>query len=156
MQVTDRELDLARSGNRMNISPAPRFGAHRELAMQVGRFILVGLLNTAVGLVLVYINIFVFGMGEIWGNFAGYVMGLLLAFSIHRNWTFRARNGLWSGGLKYVLAFAISYAMNLACVLGLRRLGVSVALAQAGGVVPYVVSFFLLSRYVVFAAPRRQ
>ena len=124
-----------------------------ELIGQILRFCVVGAMNTLVGLLAIYVNLFVFGMGDLAANLFGYVFGLLFGFFFHRNWTFRARHATWFGALKYALAFAVSYGMNLVCVLALRRMDVASALAQAGGVVPYVVSFFLLSRYMVFRQP---
>jgi putative flippase GtrA len=127
----------------------------RDIALQASRFIAVGLMNTGIGLVLVYVSIYVFGMGQLWGNFAGYILGLIFSFLFHRNWTFRSKSNFWSSGVKFILAFVISYGMNIACVIYVRHLGVAPALAQAAGVVPYVFSFFLLSRYVVFREPHQ-
>jgi len=122
----------------------------REVIGQITRFCVVGAMNTLVGLLAIYINIYVFGMGDVTANLCGYIFGLLFGFFFHRNWTFRARGRPWFGAVKYALAFAIAYAVNIVCVLSLRKMGVLSVWAQAGGVVPYVVSFFLLSRYMVF------
>lgn len=130
-------------------------GKVRELVLQMCRFVLAGLVNTGVGLAFVYINIYGFGMGQLWGNFTGYVLGLFLAFSLHRSWTFRSRNSISQGLIKYLFAFAIAYGMNLVCVVFFQRMGVHPAIAQATGVVPYVITFFVLSRYVVFAESKR-
>jgi putative flippase GtrA len=126
-------------------------GALNRLIDEAARFGLVGILNTAVGLAAIYVNIFIFEMNEIAGNLLGYIVGLLFGFAFHRNWTFRATTRVTTGFLKYLLAFAMAYGVNLACVLGLRKLGLGPAWAHASGVVPYVVVFFLLSRYMVFA-----
>jgi putative flippase GtrA len=121
-----------------------------ETVGQIARFCVVGAMNTLVGLLAIYVNIYIFGMGNVTGNLCGYIFGLLFGFFFHRNWTFRARTTVWVAGLKYALAFAIAYLVNISCVLALLRMGVLPVWAQAGGVIPYTISFFLLSRFVVF------
>ena len=122
-----------------------------EVIGQIVRFCVVGAMNTLVGLLAIYLNMYVFGMSDVTANLCGYIFGLLFGFLFHRNWTFRARNRPFVGVVKYVVAFVIAYTVNIACVMGLLRLGVPSFWAQAGGVVPYVIIFFLLSRYMVFS-----
>ncbi|MCB1894732.1 MAG: GtrA family protein [Zoogloeaceae bacterium] len=112
------------------------------LADELGRayrFALVGALNTAVGLGLIFLAKYAAGFGDGPANAIGYSVAFGLSFTVNRSWTFR-HSGAWR------LAFARSlvvvggaYACNLATVLGLIASGVQADLAQASGVVPYVL-----------------
>lgn len=66
-------------------------------------------------------------------------------------WTFdyRGRNATAAG--KFLLAFAISYGVNLVTVwLLIEQASVNSYLAQALGIPPYTICLFLLSKLVVF------
>jgi hypothetical protein len=52
---------------------------------------------------------------------------------------------------RFLTAFAVAYFLNLLTVFGFRDIvGLNSYLAQASGVIPYTISFYLLSAYYVF------
>lgn len=116
------------------------------------RFLLVGVVNTMVGLSVIYGAKFFLGAGDVPANVAGYAIGLCVSFLLNKRWTFHHQ-----GRIHYVLvgkflgAFLIAYAANLTTVmLCIEVLGVNSYLAQLLGIAPYTTTFFLLSRFVVF------
>jgi len=117
------------------------------------RFAVVGVGNTALGLAVIYVGIRL-GYPDFLANIAGYIAGLLVGFSYNRNWTFRSEIGIVAGMTRYLLAFVVAYSLNLTVVLSLRHTGVAALWAHTVGVIPYTISFFLISRYFVFAQPR--
>lgn len=115
------------------------------------RFLAVGLVNTAVGLGMIFALKALAGWGDIQANIAGYAAGLVTSFVLNRRWTFM-HDGDWSGALlRFVAVFAIAYAANLLLLLHLRDgWGVNAYLAHALATVPYTLLFFAGSRWFAF------
>jgi putative flippase GtrA len=117
------------------------------------RFLLAGIANTAVGLLVVIACAQGLGWSPYAANAAGYVAGLTIGFLLNRGWTFADRRKVMATAPRYALAFAISYAANLAALAtGLHVMALPAALAQALALSTYSLLFFLLCRYFVFAA----
>ena len=114
------------------------------------RFLTVGMLNTAVGLSVIYVAKFLGGVGDIAANLSGYTVGLLLSFGLNSKWTFKYDGILLPAFAKFVAVFASAYLLNVGCVLGAIHFGVNSYLAQALGIVPYTAFTYLLSRHFVF------
>jgi putative flippase GtrA len=115
------------------------------------RFLGVGVLNTLVGLTLIYLARFGLGWADVPANILGYAVGLTVSFSLNRRWTFRHEGRLLSAQLRFLAAFAVAYAANLAALLLLTRgLGVASIVAHPAGMVVYTSIFYILSRYFVF------
>ncbi len=121
------------------------------LHIQFAKFIIVGALNTALGLAVIFAAKALLGWGDLAANASGYSVGLLASFVLNRAWTFRDRGDVSPALVRFLGAFALAYVANLATVFGLRDLAnVDSYLAQAAGVVPYTALFFLASRAFVF------
>jgi putative flippase GtrA len=130
--------------------------AQRVLQHSAVRFCLVGLVNTAVGLGLIYACKFLLGFADVPANAAGYVIGLMVSFTLNSRWTFRYDGPVWPAALRFLLTFVISYTANIATALLLiDGAGVNSYLAHAIAVVPYTTTFYLLSRFMVFASGMR-
>lgn len=127
----------------------------RTLGPQFIRFIVVGVLNTAAGLAVIFAAKAFLGWGDLLANVAGYGVGLIASFALNRAWTFRDRGRIRPALLRFVAAFAVAYAANLATVFGLRDgFAIDSYLAQAAGIVPYTLLFFAASRLFVFLDPQ--
>lgn len=121
------------------------------------RFGLVGVVNTLVGLFVIYFAMAVLRFGDVEANVLGYAVGLTVSFALNKRWTFAHAGRVLPTAFRFAGAFFVSYALNLATVLLLRdRFGVDPYIAQAAGMPPYTVAFFLLSRYFVFQGARRR
>ena len=115
------------------------------------RFLAVGLGNTLAGLLVIYAAKGFFGVGDVVANVCGYAVGLTLSFILNKTWTFRHRGDFVISAVRFLLSFAVSYALNLATVLGaIHLLDINSYLAQALGIPPYTIAFYLLSKHFAF------
>lgn len=115
------------------------------------RFVLVGILNTGVGLALIFFAKAMLGWGDLASNGFGYSVGLAISFLLNRNWSFGHRGAVFPALYRFALVFLVAYSTNLIAVFGLRDLaGSNAYLAQAAGVIPYTYVFYLGSRIFAF------
>lgn len=122
------------------------------VGMKLLRFVIVGIFNTVIGLVIIFAAKALFSFGDLPSNVLGYGVGLLVSFFLNRNWTFQHNGKIFPACLRFSIAVALAYSLNLATVFGLRDgAGINSYLSQAAGVIPYTVFFYLASRYYVFS-----
>jgi len=123
----------------------------RAIRVTAPRFLMVGALNTLVGLSVIFMAKAIAGAGDVTANVAGYGVGFVLSFLLNRTWTFGHRGDRWSAMGRFLLVFAVAYALNLAVVLLLvRGLQLNGYLSQMLGVVPYTVFSYFAARHLVF------
>jgi putative flippase GtrA len=126
-----------------------------QLLRQSIRFAGVGIINTAVGLSVIWGVMFFFGAAPAPANAAGYAIGLGLSFVLNRSWTFGSRAASAEQLPRFMLVAALSYLVNLSVVmLAISQFSVNAYLAQLVGAAMYTVSFFFGCRCFVFAARR--
>jgi putative flippase GtrA len=120
------------------------------------RFILTGVLNTAVGLGTIFALKWFLNMGDIPANLLGYAVGLVVSYVVNSRWTFRYRESLLPVLPQYALVVLVAYLANLASVhLCIEQLHLDSYLAQAVGVIPYAALSYVLLRWFVFGKPAR-
>lgn len=115
------------------------------------RFICIGLINTLVGLSVIYGLKYFLTLGDIIANFLGYGSGLLVSFSLNSKWTFSYRGSQLLAIGRFLIAFCIAYLTNLFTVLlFIHWIGMNSYLANVVGLFPYTIIFYLISRFFVF------
>jgi putative flippase GtrA len=122
--------------------------------IEVIKFAIVGIANTAIGLAVIYLMKLTLDMRDVPANMIGYTAGLLTSFALNRNWTFRDAGATVPALLRFIVVFLCAYTANLLVVMGLIRLGINSYVAQAAGILPYTILFFLGSRYLAFRHTR--
>lgn len=116
------------------------------------RFIAVGALNTGVGVLTIAIANRIFAAGPYLANALGFTAGILVGYELNRRWTFGSSRSVLFTAPRYLLVFAVSYAINLGVLAVLLRVGALHAMfAQVVAIGSYSVAFFVLCRFVVFA-----
>lgn len=114
------------------------------------RFIAVGLINTMLGLGVIFAaRQFV---GDVAANFIGYLVVVPVSFLTHRGISFRDTGKRSTAFLRYLPTIAAGYAANLAALhsaLGLTNSYV----AQSAAISSHVIVTYLLSRVFVFTNP---
>jgi putative flippase GtrA len=129
------------------MEPMAMLHATRPVPM---RFVLAGIVNTLVGLAVIYLAKFVFAVGDVPANLLGYGVGLACSFVLNRNWTFGHRGPIKPALARFMTVQGVAYCLNLATVVALLRSGLNGYLAQAGGVPVYVVAGYLGCRHWAF------
>jgi putative flippase GtrA len=121
------------------------------MTSRIWRFSVVGVVNTAVGLAVIYGALFA-GLGDFASNALGYGVGLVVSFVLHRGWTFAGRaRTLSRDAIGFGLAWVVAYLANLAVIGVGRSLGFTEnPFVQLGGVLIFAATFYLLTSRLVF------
>ena len=118
--------------------------------MQVVRFLIVGALNSAVGLGVIWLAMAA-GAGIALANAVGYAVGIVVSFLLNRRFTF-AHSGDWRPALlRWLAVFAVAWPANLGVVLLAVHAGVEAHLAQLAGVATYTLLSYIGARRFAFA-----
>ena len=91
--------------------------------VQLLRFLLVGLANTAVGLLCIWGAMRFLALNEAAANFIGYAFGLVFGFTLNRSWTFSHSEAFSRSFPRWLVVALLAYPTNLAIVLVAHRLG---------------------------------
>lgn len=120
------------------------------------RFLVVGIINTAVGLGIIFAGLHL-GLSDYSANAAGYGVGMVVSYLLQRRWAFAVRRVPHLGeGLRFCFSAAIAYTINLMVifiaktVFGLERS----SFVQTCAFGTYTAVFYGLSRFFVFSQTR--
>jgi putative flippase GtrA len=115
------------------------------------RFAVVGVSNTLIGVLVIYLAWRVWGWPDWIANSLGYAVGLGCGFGLNRRWTFRARDNVSRSFARYLLVCGVAFAANLVAMLSFRRvLGDATFAPHLIGVCLYTAIAFLGSHYFAF------
>lgn len=113
------------------------------------KFLVIGTLNTIIGLSAIYSLMFFWGIGPFVSNFIGYVFGIIVGYQLNRTWTFNRRPLTKGRFLPYCCVAAGSYVVKIAVVSSSLKLNVDPYLAQLMGIAAYaVLAYFGNIRFV--------
>ena len=120
-------------------------------ALRPLRFGATGLINTVLGLGVIFAAKAILGWGDLPANLLGYGIGLIASFALNRTWTFRHDGRVLPAFLRFGIGFAAAYGVNLLTLFALRDFfAVNSYVAQAAAVVPYAVTFYFVAALYVF------
>lgn len=139
-------------------------GHYSATLVQFVRYIAVGIMNTLLTLVVIYICKSILGMNPYVSNAIGYFLGLVNSFLWNRSWVFEAGDGkIHRQALKFIVGFAICYGIQFFVVWFLNQsefgaiqvvlLGFTFTgygLATIFGNVVYTLCNFIYNRMVAF------
>ncbi len=117
----------------------------------LARFVVSGLINTAVGTGIIMLCLH-FGMTDYPANACGYGVGFVVSYFLQRKFTFAVKQRASSNEVyRFALAVSVSYGVNLVILTVGRHAGYAgQPLLHLTGMIGYSVTFFLISRFVVF------
>lgn len=79
--------------------------------MELFRFLLVGLVNTVIGLSAMYGLLHLAGFSYWWATFGGNSIGAAVSYFLNRSFTFRSNHPVSSTGTRFVLVILICYVI---------------------------------------------
>ena len=133
----------------------PAVGMRSRLSVELLKFLLVGVVNTFVGLSVIYLAKWLLSLNDVAANALGYAVGLVVSFQLNGRWTFSHKGPHALALPRFLLGSGIAYGANLLTVMVLiRHFEVNSYLAQALGVPPYTLTSFLLTKFLVFNQKR--
>lgn len=129
---------------------------NKNLFAEAGRFLSVGVVNTAIGLLVIYFAKWFLQFGDVAANALGYAIGFLISFTLNSRWTFTYRGPLTIAFAKFMLVVLVAYGMNLLMVISsINILGLNSYLAQTLGVPIYTATTYVASKYLVFRSKNK-
>lgn len=129
--------------------------SHKGVSAELVKFASVGVLNTVLGLAVIYSLKWGLQWGDASANLAGYLVCILLGFVLNGRWTFGKSALKTRHLLGYLLVVAVAYLMNLGAVLlSIKVLDVPGDYAQLVGVPVFTLTSFLLNKMFVFSDDR--
>lgn len=84
------------------------------------KYNLVGLMNTALTLFVVWVLHQLLKMNVIWANFLGYIVGGINSYWWNRTWNFKSTSQTAPEMLRFVVVFLFSYGVNLVALQTMR------------------------------------
>jgi len=150
----DNDQALNRNGF---ISKVKIYAESNTILNQLFRYSLVGILNTIIGLSVIYLLFNFFHFGYILSNIGGYAFGLVNSFIWNKKWTFKSSQHYSKEIIPFLIVFGISYSINLLVVVfSVELLGIHPNIAQLIGIAAYSLSNFLINKYWTFSKPNEQ
>lgn len=127
----------------------------------VFRFILVGILNTAVGAGIMFFCYNILHLGYWLSSAANYILASILSYFLNRNFTFRYKGRSYRTVLRFALNIALCYGAAYGIAKPLVRAalsgystGIQENLAMLVGMCLFVALNYLGQRFFVFSPDR--
>jgi putative flippase GtrA len=92
-----------------------------KILAQAFKYGLVGVINTLLSLVIIWLMTKKAGCSEPFSNFTGYFAGLLNSFFLNRRWTFDSKGKILDSSVKFFIVFAFCYVVQLIVLLLLNK-----------------------------------
>jgi len=136
----------------------------KQTAIQFIKYILVGCLNTAITLGVIFLCKSLLNVNPYVSNAIGYIAGLINSFIWNKNWVFKSQKGYSREAIKFAVGFGICYGLQLLVVFLLNsndfgdrqwELGTIFTISGYGvatllGNVVYTLVNFIYNRMVTF------
>lgn len=121
---------------------------------QAIKYGVVGLSNTLITMIVIWVMMKLFDCREGLSNITGYAAGILNSFFWNKQWTFKESSTGWKrGAARFMVAFAICYALQYSLILVLNsNLTIDHYYNHLIGMAFYTVINFLANKFYTFKA----
>ena len=124
---------------------------------QFVKFCIVGILNTALTLGVIFVLMRGFAVNYVLANMIGYVLGLVNSFLWNKTWTFRSTGSLGRESVAFLAVFGVSYAIQLGALVLLKETcNLHVEVAQVVSMVIFSAVNFLGNKFFSFVPVDRK
>lgn len=114
------------------------------------KFAGVGVVNTLLTLAVIFSLKYFLSVPDASANLTGYLAGLASSFAMNRQWTFRHQEDMLPALGRFLVVFGASYALSIAVVLAVIRLGMNSYAAHVVGMPFYTIAFYFGCREFAF------
>ncbi len=123
----------------------------RRTVKQFIKYISVGLLNTIIGLSVIFFCMKILHFTYIISNILGYFVGLINSFIWNKIWTFGSKGNTGIETAKFLLVFSISYTIQLGALIIIKEImHIIPEIAQILSVGVYTITSFILNKFFTF------
>lgn len=89
--------------------------------IQFAKYAIVGVMNTLLTLIVIFLCKSVFDINEYVSNAIGYVAGVINSFIWNRQWVFRSNGALSRQAVHFIIGFLVCYAVQFMVVWSLNQ-----------------------------------
>jgi putative flippase GtrA len=119
--------------------------------VQAIRFGLVGVLNTAVTLAVIFVLMKGLRVHYALSNCIGYLLGFLNSFVLNKKWTFRSKGNVGIEGVLFVAVFGVCYLIQLGALVFLKEtMSIKADYSQLLAMAVYTGFNFMLNKVITF------
>lgn len=123
----------------------------KQTLIQFLKFGIVGVSNTLITAVVIWILLKQLHFSDYLSNIIGYIAGLTNSFIWNRKWTFASKSSSKAQIPKFILTFVVSYLLQLGNLyLLLNHTSIDPYICQLLSIAVYTVTNFLLNKYFTF------
>jgi len=109
-----------------------------------------GAVNTIAGVGSIFI-LMKLGASPVLANVGGYAIGLILSFALSKKLVFRSDGHVAAESLRFLVAFALCFAANLAVLhASVNLIGLNAGLSQLVAAASYAALMYFVARWYVF------
>lgn len=150
------------------MKPAPIKVPRRKDIFQFGRYLAVGVLNTLVTIIAIFVCKSFLGINPWVSNLIGYIVGVINSFVWNRLWVFNSHSEHWHAeGMRFLIGFGVCYCLQFAATWLLNTYVIKsdflvtfheftlsgYGISTIAGMMVYTASNFFYNRLVTFRAP---
>jgi putative flippase GtrA len=122
-----------------------------EIIKQAIKYGLVGVSNTLLTAVVIWVMMKVFGASDVLSNVVGYIIGLINSFIWNKQWTFHSKDSWYSSAWRFGVVFAVCYLLQLGLLLYLNnKLTIDPYYNQLIAMAFYTVINFVMNKFYTF------
>jgi len=124
--------------------------------IQFIKFGLVGISNTIITAIVIWLLLKTLGASNLVANIGGYAAGLINSFIWNRKWTFESKEKVNKTVFKFMLTFVFSYLLQLGVLyLLLNHLLIDTYWCHLLAMAVYTAANFILNKYYTFKTGKK-
>lgn len=122
-----------------------------ETVKQAIKYGVVGVSNTLITAIVIWIMMKVLGFSDVVSNITGYVAGVLNSFIWNKQWTFQSSAGWVGSAVRFGIVFGICYLLQLGLLMYLNEhLSIDPYYNQLLAMAFYTVINFIMNKFYTF------
>lgn len=124
-----------------------------ETVKQAIKYGVVGVSNTLITAIVIWIMMKLLGFSDVVSNIVGYIAGVLNSFIWNKQWTFQSSAGWISSAVRFGIVFGICYLLQLGLLIYLNKhLSIDPYYNQLLAMAFYTVINFIMNKFYTFKA----